>query len=90
MRYSEYNLTVDERWAWEKLKNKRFLLGFVRSEWQDGWEAIQTTGVGAGGRALVLVSGVRYVSRHPGGNVTQNNGCVSGRQRRWEGCLSMS
>lgn len=73
------------------MKNKRFLLGFVQSEWKDGWEATQTAGgEGGGGRVLVLVSGACDVLRHPGGNVTQTAECMSGRECRREGCLSVS
>ena len=45
---------------------------------------------GGGGRALVSVSGVCDVLRHPGGNVTQTTECMSGRECRREGCLSVS
>lgn len=45
---------------------------------------------GGGGQALVSVSGACDVLRHPGGNVTQTTECMSGRECRREGCLSVS
>lgn len=46
---------MDETWVWEKVKKKRFLLSFVQSGWKEGWEGVQTAGMGVGSRALVSV-----------------------------------
>lgn len=65
MRYSKYNLMMDEIWVREKVKKKRFLLSFVQSRRKDGWEAIQTAGMGVGGRALVSACRVCDVYETP-------------------------